>query len=225
VGYTGRTNSNTLIMARIRTIKPEFWSHPLLGKQDDSTKLMAISLLNFADDEGYFHAEPNLVRGFCRPFDDNSTITRRCLDNLSKIGYISICENENYGPIGRIETFTQHQRIDRANESKLKDYYSTNARRTLDEQSTEEGKGKGKEGKRNRKGFIPPTLDQVKEYFKEKGYKESVAIKMFDSYSVADWHDSQGNKVNNWKQKAINIWFKDENKLKPQQQQQIPLAR
>lgn len=129
-------------MPRIRTIKPDFWSHPILSKQDDPTRLMAIALLNYADDEGYFYAEPNLVRGFCRPFDDNSTITRRCLDNLSKIGYISICKNENYGSIGRIEKFLAHQKIDRATDSKLKQYYSTNPRRTLDEPSTPERKGK-----------------------------------------------------------------------------------
>lgn len=200
-------------MPRIRTIKPEFWSHPILGKQDDSTKLMAISLLNYADDEGYFHAEPNLIRGFCRPFDDNSTITRRCLENLSKIGYISICENENYGPIGKVEKFLDHQKIDRPNASKLKDYYSTNARRTLDERSTEERKGKGKEKEGNRKEFIPPVLEEVKNYFKENGYNEQTAEKMFMSYSVANWHDSKGNKIYNWKQKAINNWFKDENRI------------
>jgi len=168
-------------MARIRTIKPEFWSHPLIGKQDDATKLMAISLLNFADDEGFFHAEPNLVRGFCRPFDDNSTITRRCLDNLSKINYISICENENYGPIGKIEKFLDHQRIDRPNDSKLKDYYSTNNRRTIDEQSTLERKGKGreKEGKIFSLDLIELN-NACKKYFEEK-YITKKSLECFDN--------------------------------------------
>jgi hypothetical protein len=61
--------------------------------------------------------------------------------------------------------------------------------------------------------FIPPSLSDVVLYFKENGYKEETAIKMFNSYSVADWIDSKGNKVKNWKQKAINVWFKDENKI------------
>lgn len=63
-----------------------------------------------------------------------------------------------------------------------------------------------------KKGFTPPTIFELKEYFKEKGYNEQTAQKMFDSYSVANWHDSKGNKIKNWKQKAINVWFKDENK-------------
>jgi hypothetical protein len=83
---------------------------------------------------------------------------------------------------------------------------------------------KVKESKK-KKEFIPPTLDQVKLYFKEKGFKESVAIKMFDSYSVADWFDSNNKKVYNWKQKAINVWFKDENKLNGSLYQQQTLAR
>lgn len=69
-----------------------------------------------------------------------------------------------------------------------------------------------KVNKRKEKIFIAPSVDEVKSYFKENGYKEETAIKMFNSYSVADWIDSKGNKVKNWKQKAINVWFTSENK-------------
>lgn len=65
-----------------------------------------------------------------------------------------------------------------------------------------------------RKKFTPPTLDEVKAYFKEKGYQESVAIRAYNGYAEADWHDTKGNKVKNWKQKMNNVWFKDENKIK-----------
>jgi hypothetical protein len=171
-------------MPRIRTIKPEFWTHPVMAKQDDATRLMAIALLNFADDEGYFHAEPNVIRGFARPFDENSTITRRCLDNLSKIGYVSICENENYGLIGYIETFKEHQRIDRPSDSKLKKYYSSNARRTLDDQSTLERKGTGKG--------------------KEQG-KESMFVVFWDSYHLIT------NKEKTDKEATIKYWNKLKN--------------
>lgn len=149
-------------MPRIRSIKPEFWSHPLMAKQDDATRLLAIALLNFADDEGYFHAEPNLVRGFCRPFDDNSEIARRGLDDLSKIGYISICENKEYGIIGFIEKFLDHQRIDRPTPSKLKSYFSsTNARRVLDEGSLLEGKGRERKGKEDSTESVGENADSL----------------------------------------------------------------
>jgi hypothetical protein len=63
------------------------------------------------------------------------------------------------------------------------------------------------------KDFVPPTVDQVKEYFKEKGYREDVAQKAFDYYDAAKWTDSEGKKVKSWKQKMIGVWFKDENKI------------
>ena len=36
---------------------------------------------------------------------------------------------------------------------------------------------------------------------------------MWNGYDVADWHDSQGKQIKNWKQKAYQVWFKDENKI------------
>lgn len=61
--------------------------------------------------------------------------------------------------------------------------------------------------------FIPPTLQEVKDFFKLKGYNETGAIKAFEYYDSAEWKDSKGNQVKNWKQKMIGIWFKPEYKL------------
>ncbi len=68
-------------------------------------------------------------------------------------------------------------------------------------------------GKGSKKGFVPPLLDEWIKYFEENGYKKDVAERSFRAYEVADWFDSTGKKVKNWKQKAINVWFKDENKI------------
>jgi len=68
--------------------------------------------------------------------------------------------------------------------------------------------------KNGKKKFKPPTKEEVIEFFKEKGYNRESAIKMFDGYDVADWRDSRGNQVKSWKQKAIHVWFKPENKVK-----------
>lgn len=75
-----------------------------------------------------------------------------------------------------------------------------------------------KKGKRANK-FAPPSVDNVISYFVEKGYTEESARKAFDFYDVADWHDSKGNPVKNWKQKMINVWFKEEHKVGHQQPQ------
>lgn len=70
--------------------------------------------------------------------------------------------------------------------------------------------------KREKKLFIPPTLEEAKAFFREKGYKESVAERAWMGYDVADWHNSQKKKISNWKQTFIQVWFKDENKVADQ---------
>ncbi len=65
---------------------------------------------------------------------------------------------------------------------------------------------------------LPINRDEIEikdviEYFLSNGYTEISAKKFFDYYSTANWIDSKGNQVRNWKQKAQAVWFKDENKL------------
>lgn len=72
--------------------------------------------------------------------------------------------------------------------------------------------------KPEKKNFSPPSVDQVIKYFVENGFPIPLAKRVFESYNVADWHDSNGKKILNWKQKMQNVWFKPENKAdgKPQ---------
>jgi hypothetical protein len=149
-------------MARIRTIKPEFWTHPIMGRLDDSSKSLAIALLNFSDDEGFFQADPNLVRSSCRPFDDDSTIIRRCLGTLIKSGWVEIKTHPTHGAIGRVVNFAEHQRIDRPKVSNLSSYFvddeSTIDRRLIDagmEGKGMEGKGKGSGSRRKKDEHEP----------------------------------------------------------------------
>lgn len=73
---------------------------------------------------------------------------------------------------------------------------------------------KEKSDKQTCKQFIPPTLEEVQAYCKERNKGVDVQ-KFYDYYSSADWHDSEGEKVKSWKQKVIS-WeknsFKTENK-------------
>ena len=68
--------------------------------------------------------------------------------------------------------------------------------------------------KRLKKDFIPPSLDDVKQYFQEKWYTEYGAKKAFDYYDVAWWKDSNGKQIKNRKQKMISVWFKPEYEIK-----------
>lgn len=115
-------------------------------RQDDATKLMALGLLNYSDDQGYFYAEAAMVRAALRPLDEDSTITRRTLARLSEIGYIETFEHHSHGPLGRIVSFSKHQRVDRPSESRIQSIWgeiaSSNNRRIIVEHSPLEGKGK-----------------------------------------------------------------------------------
>jgi hypothetical protein len=128
---------------RIRTIKPEFWTHPVMARLDDCTKLLAIGILNWADDEGYFYADPKLIRSALRPFDDDSSIVHRSLEILADKEYISIHQHPTHGDIGFVISFHLHQKVDRPKASVIRHLYdSTNDRRTIDDSSLLEGKGK-----------------------------------------------------------------------------------
>lgn len=60
--------------------------------------------------------------------------------------------------------------------------------------------------------FSPPEKEDVIHFFIEKGYSKESAETAFNYYDVAEWHDASGNKVKNWKQKMIAVWFKPDNK-------------
>ena len=131
---------------RIRTIKPEFWQHEDLSSLPPETHILAAALLNYADDEGYFNANPRLVQAQCVPLRDDSTNIRRSLDDLSSIGYLTLHEGSDGKQYGHITKFLDHQRVDRPKASKIKGLIeSTNNRRTINDESPQEGKGR--EGK------------------------------------------------------------------------------
>lgn len=108
---------------RIRTIKPGFWVHPVLSRLSDASKLMAIGLLNYADDEGYFEADVQLVRSALRPRDADGGVTFRALQDLSGAGYIELREHVERGPMGRIVNFREHQVISHPSASKIRAYW------------------------------------------------------------------------------------------------------
>ena len=62
--------------------------------------------------------------------------------------------------------------------------------------------------KKEKKTFSEPTLQEVLEYAKSRESESGKAF--YDFYDVADWVDTKGNKVINWKQKFIT-WQSREN--------------
>lgn len=81
-----------------------------------------------------------------------------------------------------------------------------------------------KKEKNTKNVFTPPTCLEVENYFFESGYKREAGTKAYNYYSIANWQDSKGNKVKNWKQKMQAVWFKDEHKIMIIQPSRQPLV-
>jgi hypothetical protein len=107
-------------VARIRTIKPEFWRDENLSSLCPEAALLAIGLLNHADDEGYFNANPKLVESDVFPLRDLEKSTAALMDDLHKIGYIEIYCGSDGKRYGHIVNFSKHQVISKKNHSKIK---------------------------------------------------------------------------------------------------------
>jgi hypothetical protein len=75
-----------------------------------------------------------------------------------------------------------------------------------------------------RKRFVPPTLEEVRAYIQENGYR--VDAEFFHKYfSEGDWHDKDGKPVRNWKQKVITWASKDSNTGRAQPKHKPMLER
>ena len=73
----------------------------------------------------------------------------------------------------------------------------------------------GNEKKRRRRTpFVIPEISEVRKYFNDNGYDPNFGESRWHYYNDANWFDSHGNAVLNWKQKMRSVWFKDEH-LKP----------
>jgi hypothetical protein len=60
---------------------------------------------------------------------------------------------------------------------------------------------------------INPEIPEIEAFFTDNGFSKEAAKRFFEYYNEANWHDSKGQKVLSWKQKARSVWFKDENKI------------
>jgi hypothetical protein len=108
-------------MARIRTIKPEFWSSPDVADASRDARLFFIALWNFADDDGRIEYIPQQLASAVFPFDDDVTgdtvtqLTQELVDatlvrpyQISRRRYLYI-------------TGWQHQRINRPSSARCPD--------------------------------------------------------------------------------------------------------
>lgn len=113
------------------------------------THLLAAALLTYADDEGYFNANPVLLKAGTVPLRTDKHSVEVQLRQLEELGYIEV-RRSGVRSFGRITTFTLHQRVSHPTASKLRDKFESlpkDSRETPDtfrpevEQGMEQGTG------------------------------------------------------------------------------------
>ena len=99
----------------------------------------------------------------------------------------------------------------RENLEKPKPNLNVNVNKNLNE-------NKNNQKKNTKKKSLPPTLDEVIAYCKERNNNVD-AKRFFDYYSAGNWKDGKGDPIINWKQKMIAVWEKNQ---PVKQEQKLP---
>lgn len=141
-------------MARIRSIKPEFWQDELVATLPRDIRLLFIGLWTMADDEGRFRANPRFVQAQVFPYDSDIDVAG-ALRQLEGIGRVQLYEADGQ-LFGWVRKFSEHQRIDKPKPSTIPpppvpDESKMRPRRVRDASKTSPGRkggeGKGEEGR------------------------------------------------------------------------------
>lgn len=140
-------------MARIRTIKPSFFTDEDVAGFSLAERLTFIGLWTYVDDEGRGKDNPSLIKAALWPLDDKVTPNKvnGYLEGLARSG--RICRYEVDGRrFLSVPNFRKHQRISKPQESEIPEPVAERSRNeggTDAEQLALERKGREEEGERN----------------------------------------------------------------------------
>lgn len=104
-------------------------------------------------------------------------------------------------------------------------YIQSSTRQQHTKQHTDNTPTTHEKSPKKKKEFIAPTLEEVKQYFYDNGYKTEAADKFYKYYTEGNWKASSGKQVKNWKQKAQAVWFTEENKDKQNEKNKSNIRR
>jgi hypothetical protein len=141
-------------MARIRTVKPEFWSDSKIIECSLNARLLFIGALNFSDDEGNLDRSSRQLKAQVLPADDVDCepLIKEMIENFLCTEY-----SVNGKKYLHINNFKKHQIINRPGKPKYPLYFSDNSLNihgVITDHSSLEGKGREEEGSK------PPSQGQ-----------------------------------------------------------------
>lgn len=205
-----------------RIIKESIRTSETIASLSDFEFRLWIGLIVSADDAGRGDARPAIIKGLVFPLRDR--ITARDIDaalhGLAAKGCISLYAVDGK-PYFWFPSWAEHQRI---RDCKPKypappdpaaccgelpqvaaDSGLARAPAESESESEYESESKIVKGDKRQK-FIPPTLDEVKDYAKERNSAVNPE-KFWEYFNAGDWKDAKGQPVRNWKQKFLT-WEK-----------------
>lgn len=98
-------------MARIRTIKPEFWGDEKMAALDALTRLVFLGLISLADDRGRLLDNVKFLDGQLFPVSDDSCA--EALDTLAHLSRIKRYTSESGQSLIQIVNWHRHQKVDK----------------------------------------------------------------------------------------------------------------
>jgi hypothetical protein len=98
-------------MARIRTLKPEFWQDEKLAPLDTLTRLVFIGLISQADDAGRLVDNVKLIDGLL--FSQTSDTCAEALDTLARLSRVLRYRSASGQGIIQILKWEVHQKVDK----------------------------------------------------------------------------------------------------------------
>lgn len=157
------------------------------------------------------------IQGLCSINKENETAINSTLKELKENGYLIVTKKmPNETKSGRIEYVYDIYETPKQ-EGKKQDLENLGVEVQGVEnqgQLNTDIQNKEKQNKeKNNKRFVPPTLEEIEQFCKERGNGVD-AKRVFDYYSSANWKDGRGNPVRNWKQKIIAVWEKPKEESK-----------
>lgn len=142
-------------MARIRTIKPDFWTDEKVVELSAFARLLFIGLWNFADDEGRMECSPKRIKMQILPAD--SAEVPRLLDELRRLDLIDLYTVDGIDYL-QINGFAKHQKVDKRSPSRHPKKPTDGEKPAeVPQVPPTEGKGSGREGKESTPSVITKT--------------------------------------------------------------------
>jgi hypothetical protein len=103
-------------VARIRSIKPEYWKSEAIASLSMQTRLTFIALWSYVDDNGVGKDNDRLIAAEIYPLEDDPRATlahvHRSLDELAHAGRITRYTNDGRSYV-HVTNWAEHQKIDR----------------------------------------------------------------------------------------------------------------